>query len=302
MVVSKARAFIILTRPFFLLGGFMLYLLGVSIALSGGVMFNPANYLLGQILVTSVQLMVHYTNEYYDYEIDRAVSSSRTWFSGGSGALVAGVLSPRVALGAAQVWGGISLAFLVVVAFQMPVLALLGLLGMLSAWFYSAPPLRLVNRGWGEVTASMVTAFCVPFAGLTFQTGTIILLPIFFMVCVPLVIIHISMMVAFEFPDIKVDAAFGKRTLSVRLGLGRAAWLHNGLIGSAFVLYGLFAWLGYTGAAGRYVFLVLPLALWQMFRIRWQVRHPEAGFQWLTIGAVSLFGLTAILWLLGFLL
>jgi 1,4-dihydroxy-2-naphthoate octaprenyltransferase len=302
MLVSKAGAFIRLTRPFFLLGGVMLYLLGVSMALSAGTGFNLAYFLMGQFLVTFVQLTVHYANEYYDREVDQTQYGSRTWFSGGSGALAGDILSPLVALRAAQVCAGVSLIILVVVAFQMPVLALLGLMGMLAAWFYSAPPLRLVSRGWGEVDASVITAFCVPFAGLAFQNGTNNLPPIFFVVCVPLVLIHISMMIAFEFPDVEADKAFGKYTLAVRLGLSRAAWLHNGLIGAAFILYGLFAWLGCTGAAGRYVFLVLPLALWQMARIRWQLHHPKAGFHWLTMGAVSLFGLTAIMWLLGFLI
>lgn len=302
MFMAKVGAFIRLTRPFFLLGGVMLYLLGVSIALSAGAVFNPAHFLAGQILVTSVQLTVHYANEYYDREVDRAETSNRTLFSGGSGVLPSGILSPLVALRAAQVWAGISLVFLVVVAIQMPVLGLLGVLVMLAAWFYSAPPLGLVNRGWGELTASIISALCVPFAGLALQTGPNFLSPIFFIVCLPLVLIHISMLIAFEFPDLEADAAFGKRTLTVHLGLGRAAWLHDGLIGGVFILYGVFARLGYTGAAGRYVFLVLPLALWQMIRIRWYVRHPKASYHWLTMGAVSLFGFTAIMWLLGFLI
>ena len=54
---------------------------------------------LGQLLVTSIQLMTHYANEYYDYDVDAAVGPARTPFSGGSGVLVGGqVISEQVGL------------------------------------------------------------------------------------------------------------------------------------------------------------------------------------------------------------
>jgi 1,4-dihydroxy-2-naphthoate octaprenyltransferase len=302
MSVSKAGAFIRLTRPFFLLGGVLLYLLGVSIAISTGVPFKPGRFILGQVLVTSVQLMVHYGNEYFDREVDQAVKENRTWFSGGSGVLPDEALSPLVALRAGQVCACISLVTLVVVAIQAPLLGMLGLLEALLAWFYSAPPVSLVNRGWGELTASVISAFCVPLTGLTLQTGSINIPPVLMIVSLPLVLIHMSMLIAFEFPNLPADAAFGKRTLVVRLGIRHAAWLHNALIVAAFLFYGVFTLLGYpyVGLASRYVFFILPLAIWQVIRIGWHVRHAQARYHWLTSGAIGLFGLTAILVLLGF--
>ena len=301
MFSTRTWAFLRLTRPLFLLGGILLYLLGVCIALSKGAAFNPGRFLLGQFLVTSIQLMVQYANEYYDREVDQAAAGRRTWFSGGSGVLPAGELSPIVALRAAQVCAGISLVILVVVAIQAPVVGLLNLLVLLVAWFYSAPPLSLVSTGWGELLASLIVAFCAPLTGLALQSGPNAF-PRLLIVTLPLVLIHMGMLIAFEFPDREADTAFGKRTLTVRLGLERAAWLHDGMIAGAFILYGVFALLGYSGAAGRYIFLALPLAVWQMIRIGWHLRHRDAGFLWLTMGAVGLFALTAFLWLVGFLI
>ncbi len=63
MSAIQRRAFLVLTRPFFLLGGVLLYLLGVTFALAGGIPFQLGYFVLGQLLVTSVQLMVHYANE-----------------------------------------------------------------------------------------------------------------------------------------------------------------------------------------------------------------------------------------------
>ena len=113
-------------------------------------------------------------------------------------------------------------------------------------------------------------------------------------------LISMALLIAFEFPDMEADSANQKRTLTVRLGMARAAWIHHILVAAAFVFMGVSSFLGLLGAPGRFVLLALPLALWQIYRVSWQVRHPHTGFKILTLGAVSLFGLTGLLWLLGF--
>jgi 1,4-dihydroxy-2-naphthoate octaprenyltransferase len=288
-----------MSRPFFLLEGILLYLLGVGIAWSTGASVNMLNLILGQVLVTSVQLMVHYSNEYFDREGDQVVNQDRTLFSGGSGVLPAGILNPRVALRAALVCAGLGLAILIIFLFQFPWLGLIGLLAMLAAWSYSSPPLRLVCTGWGELTASLIAVLFVPFTGVVLQNGLKSVPVVFWIICLPLILIHISTMIAIEFPDHVGDAACGKRNLPVRLGMVRAAWLHNGLIASAFLIYGLFVITGTLGNTWRFVFFVLPLVIWQMVRIVWQAHHPQARFLWLTLGAVGLMGLTGLFWLLG---
>ena len=170
MSVREVKAFIRLTRPFFLLGGVLLYLLGVVSALHEGVQFNLGHFLVGQALVTSIQLMVHYANEYYDRDVDAAGENNRTWFSGGSGvlagrtlgpgvALAGRTLGPGVALAAGRVYGAASLGLLVAAALQAPLAGALGGLALLAGWSYSAPPLRLMGRGWGELSASLIVAF-----------------------------------------------------------------------------------------------------------------------------------------------
>src|SRR5512139_3915247 len=94
----KIWAFVKLTRPMFLGGAVLLYLLGAALAWTQGAAINWARLLLGQLLVTSIQLTTHYANEYYDYDVDAAIGSARTPFSGGSGVLVTGQLDRSVAL------------------------------------------------------------------------------------------------------------------------------------------------------------------------------------------------------------
>ena len=109
MSMRKIWAFVKLTRPLFLGGAVLLYLLGAALAWTQGVAVDWLRLLLGQLLVTSIQLTTHYANEYYDYEVDAAIGSAlaigsaRTPFSGGSGILVSGQLDRAVALHATHV-------------------------------------------------------------------------------------------------------------------------------------------------------------------------------------------------------
>src|SRR5260370_8408711 len=86
---NKLMAFIRLARPHFLLGGFMLYALGAVVARYEGYPIDFRVYWVGQLFVTSIQLMTHFLNEYWDVETDR-LNNSRTPFSGGSGMLAPG--------------------------------------------------------------------------------------------------------------------------------------------------------------------------------------------------------------------
>src|SRR5512140_3022927 len=97
MTLRKLIAFVTLTRPLFLAGAAILYLLGVFFARSQGITIDVGRVLIGQAIITSIQLMTHYSNEYYDLETDRLTGADRTFFSGGSGILPSGILSPQVA-------------------------------------------------------------------------------------------------------------------------------------------------------------------------------------------------------------
>ena len=72
-------AFLRLSRPHFLMGGVLMYAVGVAQGKAIGI----ATYLLGQAMVSAAQVTAHYVNEYADVEADRLVKN-RTMFSGGS--------------------------------------------------------------------------------------------------------------------------------------------------------------------------------------------------------------------------
>lgn len=296
------RLFIRLSRPFFLLGGFLLYALGAAIAAYLGRPIDAALYLVGQILVTLLQLMTHYLNEYFDSEMDQD-NSSRTWLSGGSGAIGPEGLPKKVALYAAVITLAlattISTAALVTGAF--PVLAWPVLLfSFAGAFFYSAPPLHLATSGYGELIAALVVAGLTPTFAYVLQTGE--LHRLLLMSTTPLIALAFAMIVVFELPDYSNDLKHGKRTLMVRVGWSTGMRAHDVAIAFALITFAVAFSLGLPPRVGYGALIVVPLALaqiWQLNRIR--QAHPP---RWnsLTIGAMALFAIAAYLELIGYLL
>lgn len=300
--VHHLRLFIRLSRPFFLLGGFLLYALGAAIAAYLGRPIDAALYLVGQILVTLLQLMTHYLNEYFDSEMDQD-NSSRTWLSGGSGAIGPEGLPKKVALYAAVITlalaATISTAALVTGAFPVlawPVL----LLSFAGAFFYSAPPLHLATTGYGELIAALVVAGLTPTFAYVLQTGE--LHRLLLMSTSPLIALAFAMIVVFELPDYSTDLKHGKRTLMVRVGWSTGMRAHDVAIAFALITFAVAFSLGLPPRVGYGALIVVPLALaqiWQLNRIR--QAHPP---RWnsLTIGAMALFAIAAYLELIGYLL
>src|SRR3990172_1831464 len=143
-MASKLSLFIRLSRPLFLLGAVLLYGFGVGIARFLGTSIDWSLYLLGQGIVTTLQLSAHYLNEFYDAPSD-VENNNRTSFSGGSGAIGPGKLTRNTALVAAAtsltLMTSLSVLLLEQVNFS-PLIVIILILSFLGAFFYSTPPIR----------------------------------------------------------------------------------------------------------------------------------------------------------------
>jgi 1,4-dihydroxy-2-naphthoate octaprenyltransferase len=215
-------AFVRLSRLKFLAGGLLGGGLGTAIAAFEGRHVDWPAYALAQSAVSALQLMTHYANDYYDRETD--AGGERTPFSGGSGALVDGTLHPRAALAAAGVCAAAGLAAgVALLATGRSVAGFLTLTIAVLAWAYSAPPLRFLARGLGEIDAMLVVAVLVPLCTYAAQAGNVDLRAM--ASALPAAGAMFAMMIAVEVPDVAADAATGKRTLVVRFGRDAAACL-----------------------------------------------------------------------------
>lgn len=295
MIPRSIRLFIQLSRPLFLVGAALLFGLGVGIARYLGAGVNWSVYFLGQFWVSSLQLSAHYLNEYYDSPVDNR-NPSQTPFSGGSNAVGPGKLSRNVPLVAALTSLTITTSLTVVMlqaSLITPVVLLIMVISLLGAIFYSVPPVRLSTTGYGELTTSILVANLVPTFGFLLQMQDLHHLLV--MSTFPLTVLHLAMMLAFEFPDYATDVKYEKQTLLVRLGWQNGMVAHNVLILSAFLLLGLAMLFGLPSGIALPAFLPLPLGLLQI----WQMRRIAAGAKpnWnaVTLTAVVLFASMAYL-------
>jgi 1,4-dihydroxy-2-naphthoate octaprenyltransferase len=297
--VARLRAFVKLGRPQFLIGGFLLFALGTALAMVVGARVDWHRYVWGQATVTAAQWMTHYSNDYFDLDADRANSTPTRW-SGGSRVLVSGTIAPRAALAASGVLGacalGASLALAARTGSPRFVLPLAWIMIALS-WCYSAPPLRLLSRGLGEVTTALVVTLLTPLLGFYSQTGA--LRPLLFLACLPLCCLQFSMLLTIELPDAAGDAAQGKQTLVVRRGAEWAARCCALILVATVCSLPILFLLGLPPRVVAFAALPAPIALWQAVRLaRGAFRDPR---QWegLAFCSVALLATTSLAELTG---
>ena len=324
-------AFVRLGRPQFLLGGFLLFGLGSAAAVAVlQARFDRLAYAVGQGAITCIQLMTHYANDYFDLEADQANATPTRW-SGGSRVLPAGLVSPRLALKAARLFGALAALLVALMALRgwawiglgdsrsgatasspsmantVTVAAVL-ILAALLAWFYSAPPLALHSRGLGEVTTALVVTGLTPLAGFLLQVGggggagrgLVVLGAALW----PLAALQFAMLLAIEFPDAAGDAAVGKRTLVVRLGGPGAAALYRAVLVAAYGALPLFLVAGAPRPVMVAAGATAPLAAWQFWRLgrgAWSNARRWEGLAFCgvaTLVATAALELAAFLWII----
>jgi 1,4-dihydroxy-2-naphthoate octaprenyltransferase len=208
-------------------------------------------------------------NDYYDHlsGADEA-NPGPTPFSGGSRAIQDRTFSPiamrnaafacfvlAAAVGAFLFWRLSSHGY----GRVWPVLAI-GAVGALSGFFYTAPPLRLGYRGWGELLAGLnvgplaiLGSYCVQAGNPSW--GVIV-------VSLPLGFLSSALLVINEMPDAEVDGAVGKRHLVARMGVSRAPWAYLLLLVAAYASAGAAVLTGLAPPTVSLVFLTAPVGLW----------------------------------------
>jgi 1,4-dihydroxy-2-naphthoate octaprenyltransferase len=253
----RAGAFFRLARPAFLIGGFAGFALGAVVARFDGFALNWSAYLWGQLIVTSFHLMVHFANDYFDRETDRL--DVRTPWSGGSGVLPSGALPPWVAIVSARACAAIGVAATLRAFVSGDLwLGCVGLAIGALAWAYSAPPLRLLARGLGELDTVAVVALLVPLAG--YAAFARALGPHAWLATIPGACAMFAMMLAVEIPDVAVDRASGKRNLVVRWGVASAAIIARTFASSAVLLVLMVGSIAFNAPVAGFL-AVIPVAI-----------------------------------------
>lgn len=220
--MAALHAFLRLSRLKFLTGGVLGVALGVAMARWSGHAVDWTIVAVVQLTVSALQLMTHFSNEYFDRESDAL--AVRTPFSGGSGVLTSGALRPRVALIAALIALLVALCALAALAVLGKTLGAGIALAIASvAWAYSSPPFTLHSRGAGEFATALAVGMLVPLFAFAALANTVT--PLAVLSALPAAGAMFIMMICVEVPDVTADSVTGKRNLLVRLGTQSASTL-----------------------------------------------------------------------------
>ncbi|CAN5724967.1 hypothetical protein BH24CHL5_BH24CHL5_09640 [soil metagenome] len=217
------------TRLPFLSATFIPVLIGIAIAAVHGFFDWPAA-VLTLIGAAAVHLGLNVANDVFDTRLgadDQNVNP--TQFSGGSRVIQYGLVSLRRMATISIAMYGVALAvgLLLLVTRYSPALLVIGVLGIVLSVFYTAPPLKLVYRGLGELTTAIGFGPLMLVGAYVVQTiGQ--LRPEPFVASIPIALLVMLILYVNEVPDRPGDERAGKRTLPVR-------WTQSTVISGYFV-------------------------------------------------------------------
>ncbi|MFC1496878.1 1,4-dihydroxy-2-naphthoate octaprenyltransferase [Verrucomicrobiota bacterium] len=215
----KALLFLMELRAPFFTGSIVPILLGTSLAFYHTGNWHWPLFLLTLAAMTLIHAGANVANDYFDHingNDEKNVDFVRP-FTGGSRMIQNKLLTPREVLGLSLVCFAVGSAIGLYLVSQAGVFILvLGIIGVLGGFFYTAPPFFLVSRGIGELVIG-INFGILPVVGAYFiQTGqfrwdiVLFSLPIAFLISAVLFIN--------QFQDYEADKAVGKRHWVVRLG------------------------------------------------------------------------------------
>jgi 1,4-dihydroxy-2-naphthoate octaprenyltransferase len=285
-------------------GGFLAFSLGALLAAAGGGNFEPALFVLGYFVVLLGDLSTHYSNDYFDVEVDRHIEQKK--FFAGSAILVSNpqLRSLSRFISVALLASSNLLAVGMVLFLGAPIEIFVVIFGAsLVGWFYSAPPVRLVSRGLGEAAVACVTGFAIPGLGYLAVRGQFD--PLFFYFAVPFVMYGLILSLSLGVPDVEVDRKGGKRTFAVRKGERGVFVLISGLAVSASLAFFVYQWLVTSAVVDLGVvalFSIAPLIAGLVGFVGVFQKRSVGRFSVLNIASLFAFNLLMVVYLLSIVL
>jgi 1,4-dihydroxy-2-naphthoate octaprenyltransferase len=271
MEYQKFKNIMKVTRASLALIAMIMYISGVLFAVAVGGHFDLYRVLLGFLIVFTSVYATGSTNNYYDASMDK--NATQTGFSGGSDILskhpelrptvrriIIVLYSTSIVLG---------LVFTVLFSFPAYFFAFV-LVSNFIGWSYTAPPLRLVYHGLGEVLTMFGIGFSVVGAGYWVTKGTIDLTFVWF--SLPLLLFGFGVNFYLEIPDRYADILGQKKTIVVRRDerfgfiVGAVSLAIATLCYTLFSFYGVFS--GEASYVPLVVFSLLPLTIgiWALWK------------------------------------
>ena len=216
--MKKLKLYFLETRPQFLTLSVTLAFLGTAVAWNDGY-FHLGHALLAGIGLLLAHASVNILNDYFDYRSGIDLVTKRTPFSGGSGILPVGLMSPKQAL-----WMGLSFFMLAAIIGIYYILLLgyllLPLLVVAAIFILLYSPL-ILKRHWPEWVAGAGLG-ALPILGMYFTQAGAYSFTALVASIPPAFLVH-NLLLLNEFPDAEADRQASRKTLPITIGKNRTA-------------------------------------------------------------------------------
>jgi 1,4-dihydroxy-2-naphthoate octaprenyltransferase len=238
---------------------------GIAIAAAQG-FFDLFTALVTIVGAGAVHLGLNVANDVFDAKLGADDANIRpTQYSGGSRVIQYGLVSLRgmSLISLTMYLVAIACGLLLLVLSPSVALLVIGILGVVLSLGYTAPPLKLVYRGWGELTTAIGFGPLMLLGAYVVQSGGSISIEAV-AASVPIAILVALILYVNEIPDREGDARAGKRTLPVILSQRAVIALYGVAATGAFVFVVLAVVLGWLPLPALLALLAVPLA-WRVY-------------------------------------
>jgi len=230
--MASVRAWFLETRPSFLLLVPVCVLLGIATAVYDTRELNALHFGLAFLGALLAHISVNVLNDYSDYQTGIDLNTRKTPFSGGSGILPAGLLSPRKVFifGVACLLAVAAIGAYFIYEYTWRILPI-GVLGILVVYFYTThltkdPLLCAVAPGLGFGPLMVLGIYFTQTGEYTLSAGLASMIPGFLVS---------NLLLLNQFPDLEADRAGARRHLLITIGRERSAKIYAGLILATYV-------------------------------------------------------------------
>ena len=214
---SPVMRYFLATRPGFLTATIIAILIGLAAASTvGRVLWVPG--ILTLIGGLAAHAGINVLNDYYDDDAGSdQVNNDRIFpFTGGSRMIQNGVIDAR----SMSVYGWLLFAIsgligILLTIWSGPGILIIGTCGLAIGWAYSAPPLRLCARGFGEISVALGFGVLIPLGTAYVQLGQFN--PIACWAGLSFAFLITLVLYVNQFPDYRADVATGKLNWVARL-------------------------------------------------------------------------------------
>ena len=202
----------------------------IPVILAGALSWLHGSFHVGRLILVLIGVGALHTagnliNDYYDDPGSDRINLHPTPFSGGSRVI------PDKLMDAKTVWAMAMGCFILGTAVGVwlavtgrPFVVVVGLMGFLAAYLYSASPISLMSRGLGEITIFMAFGPLITWGTYYVMTGMLTWEA--FVLGIPLGFLITAVIWINQFPDYEADRAAGKRNCVVRLGRDRSRFIY----------------------------------------------------------------------------